>query len=477
MGSIYRHATQAVIWLGDASETVNEEPGQSLSDLFFDYLAPLTKEMKQLKVDKCEPASSPLYKDLVSQAADHVTHKTITPLVRGFLEVASRPWWVRVWVVQEAALAKSATLVCGGKTADYSELYDLWWTIAIDSTHDSGLTLSLLDGYKHHMMATLAAQRPSTVRQSARSLLSVLDRCRRLKATDKRDHVFAMFGMFEELKVTLPVPDYKKNAPGVFADTTRVLLQQVENLDILRRVTNVENDLTIPSWVVDFSQRPQFHLPVSSHAYQAATNSPVACRISDDGKELQIQGMYFDILSEVPKAPIEGYYNPYDPKKAIFGYQQSIRVGRSITTYPTGEHPEDVLWRTMCWNIDGNFKSPAAEETGIPFEHFSRALMSGKDVEVIEKEILLEDSCGFNDICVHSMPLCVTGNGYLASVPWTAEKGDRVVMFSGGHVPFVIRNDPIGEHYRFIGACYVHGIMRGEAFPMDAEGLEWFSLR
>lgn len=53
---------------------------------------------------------------------------------------------------------------------------------------------------------------------------------------------------------------------------------------------------------------------------------------------------------------------------------------------------------TMCWNVDVKGESPATNHTGIPFEHFSRALLSGKEAEIIEKEILLEDSRVFNDI-------------------------------------------------------------------------------
>ena len=40
----------------------------------------------------------------------------------GFLDIAERPWWKRVWVIQEAALARSATLHCGRHTIDFVRL-------------------------------------------------------------------------------------------------------------------------------------------------------------------------------------------------------------------------------------------------------------------------------------------------------------------------------------------------------------------
>ena len=47
-------------------------------------------------------------------------------------------------------------------------------------------------------------------------------------------------------------------------------------------------------------------------------------------------------------------------------------------------------------------------------------------------------------------------------------QGDQVCMFFGGRMPVILRTD--GEHYHFIGECYVHGLMFGKA-------MEIFELR
>lgn len=57
--------------------------------------------------------------------------------------------------------------------------------------------------------------------------------------------------------------------------------------------------------------------------------------------------------------------------------------------------------------------------------------------------------------------------------PYHAEKGDLICILWGGQAPFLISetgqlqlNPPDGPtlpHYRFIGECYLHGIMDGEA--------------
>ena len=49
------------------------------------------------------------------------------------------------------------------------------------------------------------------------------------------------------------------------------------------------------------------------------------------------------------------------------------------------------------------------------------------------------------------------------------------MVLSGGELPFILR--PVGDgRFRLISACYLDGIMNGEAFPDDALGLEYFAL-
>jgi hypothetical protein len=51
----------------------------------------------------------------------------------------------------------------------------------------------------------------------------------------------------------------------------------------------------------------------------------------------------------------------------------------------------------------------------------------------------------------------------MAMVPTKARPNDQIAILSGSPLPFVIR--PTNDCYTLIGACYVYGIMDGEAFP------------
>ena len=51
--------------------------------------------------------------------------------------------------------------------------------------------------------------------------------------------------------------------------------------------------------------------------------------------------------------------------------------------------------------------------------------------------------------------------GYVGWVPCHAREGDQICAFYGSRYPFVVRQ--CGDDWRLIGACFMHGLMEGEA--------------
>jgi hypothetical protein len=53
----------------------------------------------------------------------------------------------------------------------------------------------------------------------------------------------------------------------------------------------------------------------------------------------------------------------------------------------------------------------------------------------------------------------------------SAEVEDKIVVFAGMQTPLVLRIDR-NEQHRYIGDCYVHGIMNGEVLDMAEGGIK-----
>jgi len=52
--------------------------------------------------------------------------------------------------------------------------------------------------------------------------------------------------------------------------------------------------------------------------------------------------------------------------------------------------------------------------------------------------------------------------GYLGLLPGECKEGDSVVLLKGGKTPYIVRQRD--EGWQFVGDCYIHGMMNGEAW-------------
>lgn len=67
----------------------------------------------------------------------------------------------------------------------------------------------------------------------------------------------------------------------------------------------------------------------------------------------------------------------------------------------------------------------------------------------------------------HEREFFVTSHGRMGLCPRDTRAGDLIVVLYGGSVPYVLRK--AGENgWRFVGECYVDGIMFGEAMRSEA---------
>jgi len=62
----------------------------------------------------------------------------------------------------------------------------------------------------------------------------------------------------------------------------------------------------------------------------------------------------------------------------------------------------------------------------------------------------------------------VTKNGLMGVGPDGMKEGDIIGILFGGRVPYVLR--PVGDGFRFVGECYVSGLMNGEAVQTWKKG-------
>jgi ankyrin repeat protein len=205
MSSIYQRAEQVIVWLGQP--TVN-------TDLFFHYMQCLEKEAVGHACINWKNSDGRwqllwsnirlLWNDLNQDAQRE-----------GFEDLLQRPWFRRVWIVQEVANARSAKIMCGKKLVS-TRIFTVA-PILLGITPDS------------HCQAILDIMPGPSRRYSwwsgSRDLRTLLLKFRQSEATDPRDNIYALLGIQSGgCRTALLVPDYNRSLEDVIHDTVTFLL-------------------------------------------------------------------------------------------------------------------------------------------------------------------------------------------------------------------------------------------------------------
>ena len=480
MADIYRVASKVRIWLGEASDLIDSSTGKAVSTVFLEYTTLIANEMRLLKESGKAEATLSLFCRTRSELASAVRTNEQTPFTEGLWHIESRRWWKRVWVVQEALLARSAIIICGDGEALYSDLYS-WITFALMRSYsDSRQIFRRLEFIGGHMLINQAIRPHEIMRnrlpthEPLGAVGQLLSQSRCLHATDNRDHIFAMLGLLDNLRVKLPAPDYNLQVADVYIQTMRSLIEHSNSLAILSETDYQSHSLGLPSWVVDWSKTPfQVLQGRIRYTYHATGESRSSYRFLNYHRVLMVTGKIISSINYLPKAANNSAYKfPYDMREATAGMKKSMDVAIAAQRLDESINDE-VIWRTLCWDMDEKFTHPAPAATGKQFRMFRDIFHAETEAEDITRR-LTREAYYFCQRYIHSMCLCITQEGMIASVPWNAEEGDILALIGGVGTPFVLRS--AGCRYHLIGNCFLYGAMNGEAWSSDVHELQRLEL-
>jgi hypothetical protein len=118
--------------------------------------------------------------------------------IKGIQALLKRPWFQRLWIIQEVALASKVTMFCGHSSID-------WWIFNLAAKfaiiHGKGLGIASEPGFStcgficqsHQRIYTTSEEESTT--EDEFGLLDVLQMFRKQKATDPKDNVSVIFSV------------------------------------------------------------------------------------------------------------------------------------------------------------------------------------------------------------------------------------------------------------------------------------------
>ncbi|KAH6669318.1 heterokaryon incompatibility protein-domain-containing protein [Halenospora varia] len=244
MGAIYSRACHVLMWLGEEADdsSLGMDLLASIGDLLFRAKQgnfPHNEESKEMLKLFYDPSFDRKWK-----AVHHIFH---------------RPYWTRVWIIQEILLSTVAVLFCGTKSLSWQSVYDLviLWDMHPGIFRSDAARHTLLNGSAvrsvAHLHGKLISDGPLTLFEGL--LLS-----RQRVASRSQDHVLGIFGIVESAGLPLKL-DYAKSTFTIYREVVKHMIGMTQSLDILTACKGLDLDDLRPSFEracsPDVSRRPE----------------------------------------------------------------------------------------------------------------------------------------------------------------------------------------------------------------------------
>jgi hypothetical protein len=547
MSNIYSGAAEVRIWLGEAADG---------SDELMDALANAGRKGRECGIETLLTRENFLRLNKWTGGVDQndlprrrpfldLCQEVIPPInIDSFKAWFSRPWFHRVWTVQEFALAATPSFVCGDKSVPVDDVKYAWivYGISPPSMRVAGPS-PVLTEEPIPMTPTpenLARQRDLMRRQNewharlmslhelifmdpltpltsirkrrqmlddgsgpGSSLFEVLKSLMKSRRAcmQPKDWIYGLLALPNDVKKLGIVPDYGLSNETVYSRFTRKAIEN-RNLEILRYSTYPKSYRSnYPSWVPDWASRPQpgtfdyaddsqIHLKPGEPGllFNASGDTKASVTNVSDEQLLALQGFIVDEIEELGSPWLGGITqsNNSPERMETLSFLSSVRLlcllsaTKNHPIYPTPERRQEAVWRIPIADLvrveestGGQYNARATQAAEqelrhvLAFEegHQERGFSSLEGQDELSRMILREKENGarrYRDAMSNlkrKRPY-ITKLGYVGLGPVFARPGDKVVVFTGAAIPFVIR--PVKGGYCLLGESYCDGIMDGE---------------
>jgi hypothetical protein len=406
-------------------------------------------------------------------------------------DLLNRPWFSRIWVIQEVVVARETVMICGSHVLPWKFFKGAAKRMARSYPEEAGgrrwMNISAISGVlRLHRRSRRQANGgadddddtditdASDDDDDVNLLLALLVATLHTDATNPMDKMYGLYGLIESWPGSSPPDsirvDYGMKVEDLYRNVAQFLISEDRGLFLLQMHGSEKNLQELPSWVPDWSVPKSigWMLVSMSSDDQVALNeagNQAAISKTKDKNELVLGAKRLDVLGWAGMVVKQGS----DKDKTVQSMEAALKdwvpmvasVGDIKSQAPNGSKAE-AFWRTIIADMNG-MKKELTENYDAYFatwlarlglEMDLPGLPNGMDesIDPIDVEGYISDA---TRICTDRR-LCMTVAGSLCLAPANAEEGDIVVFFLGGETPFVVREN--GPFYTFVGPCYMHGL-------------------
>jgi hypothetical protein len=446
------------------------------------------------------------------------------PMWTALHKLFSRPYYHRLWCVQEVVMAREVSVIFGGfelNLQDFMLVARIYQLVSYyEGSEDQSLIYDMYDFNRAtravSCLGSTCEKRTSRLaadgNETLGSLCQLLCSTMYLQCTDLRDKIYALYGMVasEELVRELPV-SYQESAEALSLRTSRYFLKSGNASWTL--VYSGGIGVGRPSWTLDLANlgiKEQID-PLTrttnpdgtNDAYSAGGTESPSMTTDENGTRLTILGTIVDTFAampdqfavNLPTAAIAGVGSVLIKSSAEYTLRHLAAL---LAATPWIEAhggdtrpPPDALWRTLIADFSPYEDNPHRQENGRALpgfgQYFHELIAWAEEIVNSDPPFNVDDESHENMMKLNvpfdankfwsaitpaylGRRMSMLRSGTLALVPHGSVMTDVIAVFRGVPVPFVLRSIPEDEHvFEVVGICYVHGIMDGEALDNDRQ--------
>jgi hypothetical protein len=538
MNSIFKLAFRVLVWLGEGNAKDPHHPDIATwgnpSPAFLGVCNVVNDWRRdnafasRIPVATYSSVTGELHQLACDEGNDRQTQKNM-------LDLFQCRWFQRVWVIQEAALARRATVLWGPCEISWD-----WIGLAAAITrtqfkgHPEGtagrseqqggvVPTGVVNAYFMYRIS----QSQTHFKPLTFSFYRLLVLTRQFQCKNRLDKIFGILGIPTTDQSTqggepFVQPDYSKSIEEVYHEIACKIIDSSSSLALLSSVQRApESDVlysNLPSWV------PQWHYLLTrtltpmepDENFQPAAGRPFHRRPDPDRAKLIVRGIDVEAVSGIgellpfvmEQIPLRNHSDGYDMSlnsiastaqtngdslpgsmsgssktRTTCAYKQleelalTLTAGKDWYGLPVKDmhaHSDDFAHCILLYGLERILNGAAF---GQPEGHDSTTpTIDTAGLACLPSTTAIHDGSRFIDTAaavIKDRKLFSTTSGMKGVGPRDMLPGDRVCVLYGANMPFILRRQDNG--YILIGECYVHDLMHGEAVQRlsDAEnGLE-----
>ncbi|KAH6990081.1 heterokaryon incompatibility protein-domain-containing protein [Ilyonectria destructans] len=419
----------------------------------------------------------------LTTALDAVDLASMKVAYRSFCQ---RPYWKRLWIIQEFSVASRVRIVCGSSSIDVKSMDAAFMVEGLFEERSWGsipgsntILNNIKDIYNpaeasfvNNVITRRQRYDPGSLGANGKKdhLFRVLATCLVLEvdynwplASDPRDRVFSLFYLASDFEVFgASFIDYLKSPEQVYCDTTVALLNQ-GHVDIFS-YCQFPKALSLPSWVVDWNtqvRNPCVGAPWCKFNASGAASSAVVSQPQPG--YLTVLGTSVDTITAFGDIWDPDWLKPLDRNAALTFVNNILELCKRSPRTRLNEEMLDAI-RIAAVDGVGCYGLDIEENYGVYLGQFMDAFEGLKDAEENQDGDEEDKRDNWYEavlLALHSRRPFITSTGFVGLCPSHVAVGDVVCIFYGGKAPYVIRPGKY-ETFTFIGEAYVQGIMYGE---------------